>query len=337
MQKGSFASEADNIQGSFLEQVRKKLSPNISLADELAEVLNISRDSAYRRIRGETILSLDEAKIICNKYKLSIDSLLSTNGELVSFYHRVAYHKNFDFDTWLKSILASLDMLKSFPQKEIIYYAKDLPIFHFFQFPRLAAFKIFFWTKTFAPERKMTGEKYDQSLVAKETLTLAERVWDRYSTIPSTELLSYECLNITLRHIEYAFECGSFSDRQEALDLCEDCARMMNNLKSQAENGLKTTVDSTTPGAPFNLYHNEVLIGDNSLLFKLGDKRLTFITHNNFNILSTDDPTFCKLTEEHIDNMLNKGTPISHTAEKERSKFFNVMQKKIDYVKRRIG
>ena len=56
----------ENIQSSFLEKVRSKLPPTISFADELAELLDISRDSAYRRIRGETILSLDEVRDFIN-------------------------------------------------------------------------------------------------------------------------------------------------------------------------------------------------------------------------------------------------------------------------------
>jgi hypothetical protein len=32
----------DNIQSLFLEQIKRKLKPNVSFADELAEILNIS-------------------------------------------------------------------------------------------------------------------------------------------------------------------------------------------------------------------------------------------------------------------------------------------------------
>ncbi|MDH4296849.1 MAG: hypothetical protein OEV74_11250, partial [Cyclobacteriaceae bacterium] len=57
----------NSIQSAFLEQIRKRLRPNVSFADALADALSISRDSAYRRIRGETVLSLDEVKILCNQ------------------------------------------------------------------------------------------------------------------------------------------------------------------------------------------------------------------------------------------------------------------------------
>ncbi len=65
-----------SIQSCFLEKVRKSLPSNISFVDELAENLSISRDSAYRRIRGETVLSLDEVSQICKRFKMSLDEII---------------------------------------------------------------------------------------------------------------------------------------------------------------------------------------------------------------------------------------------------------------------
>jgi hypothetical protein len=55
-------SPDSNIQSAFFDRIRKTIPANVSLVDELAEILDVSRDSAYRRMRGETVLSLDEVK-----------------------------------------------------------------------------------------------------------------------------------------------------------------------------------------------------------------------------------------------------------------------------------
>ena len=78
----------------------------------------------------------------------------------------------------------------------------------------------------------------------------------------------------------------------------------------------------------FDLYLDDVLIGDNTVLIKVGDKRITIITHNNFNLLTTSQESFCELTEDHFKNMVSKSTLISQTAEKERSRFFNKMEER---------
>ena len=65
----------DGIQGGFFQVIKDHLPGHISLVDELADTLEVSNDSAYRRIRGETSLTFDEIAILSIKYGVSIDNL----------------------------------------------------------------------------------------------------------------------------------------------------------------------------------------------------------------------------------------------------------------------
>ena len=53
-----------NYQVLFLEHARSRMPQRIQWAEELAELLNIGIDSAYRRIRGETALTFNEAVVV---------------------------------------------------------------------------------------------------------------------------------------------------------------------------------------------------------------------------------------------------------------------------------
>ena len=81
-----------SIQISFLEKVKEQIPSSISLVNELAELLNVSVDSAYRRLRGDTDLSFEEAILISNKYNVSLDSQRSV--ELGSMADFLAPHFN---------------------------------------------------------------------------------------------------------------------------------------------------------------------------------------------------------------------------------------------------
>ena len=72
------------IQNLFFESIRQRLPGHISLADELAEVLGISNDSAYRRLRGDKKLSVEEMRVLSRKYLVSIDSLFGqSNADVI--------------------------------------------------------------------------------------------------------------------------------------------------------------------------------------------------------------------------------------------------------------
>ena len=316
------------IQPLFLEQLKAKMPPHVSFPDELAEVLNISRDSAYRRIRGETILSLEEVRTLCSHYQLSLDALLAPTQDSISFNHRAINSSTFTFGHWLSSILKNLEMIHQFPQRELIYCAKDMPIFHYFLFPRLAAFKMYFWMKVYHRYQQYENTNFDFNVIPAELMATGERIWKAYSEVPSIEIWSDEVANITSRQLEYALESG-FISKDQSDSLFSDCGGILEKLKRFAEDGSKNGKEKN-----YSLYKNDILIADTTLLFKMGEKRVTFLTYNTMNILTTSEETFCRIIEEYLKNLVNKSILISMTGERERNKFFNRVSDNINIFKK---
>lgn len=311
------------IQPLFLEKIKALLPEHISFPDELAHVLNVSRDSAYRRIRGETLLSLEEVRTICQHYKVSLDLLLAPNTNTISFHHRVINNTSFTFHHWLKSVLQNLEMISQFPQRELVYCAKDIPLFHYFHLPTLAAFKIYFWIKVYNQHPDYKQLTFSDKAVPSELLATAEKVTRLYWDIPSVEIWSEEVANITLRQIEYSIESG-FISKAISAQLRDEYLQLLETLKSYAANGSKNGRDQN-----YVLYKNDILIADTTLLFKMGEKRVTYLTYNTMNILTTSEENFCSTTEAYLNNLVHKSTLISLSGEKDRNKFFNGMLKRI--------
>jgi plasmid maintenance system antidote protein VapI len=320
-----------SIQSSFLEQVKKKLPSNSSFADELAESLNISRDSAYRRIRGETVLSLDEAKILCDQFSVSLDSILGTSSNIVPFQHLVVNNAPKTFEQWLKNMLESLEMIAAFSgEKELVFTAKDVPPFHYFNHPKLSAFKMFFWMKSVLNYPQLQKEKFNPELIAPEYHALGKKIWSTYNKVSSIELWSDETTNVALKQLEFYYESGFFKSSNDALDILNEYQQMLFDIREQAANGNKNN------GGEFKLYKNEILIADNTVMFRMGSKRAVYISHNITELLLTSNEAFCNHTEQFIINLQNRSVLISTTGEKERNKFFNRMEEKIEAVKKRL-
>lgn len=318
---------AENIQSVFLEQIRQRLPKNLSLADELAEVLSVSRDSVYRRMRGETVLSLEEVQKLCNHYKISLDSLLSPSSEIISFHRRSIDAVNFTFEKWQQSLLTNLEMISTFPSYEVIYCAKDIPPFFYYKYRNLSLFKMFFWMKSYHRYPQYADSIYQADLVPPSLLTMGERLWDKYAALPSSEIWSDETFNVTIRQVEFYRDNG-FISLQQAQSLLDEYKVMINDIRHAAARGEKAP-----NGGSFKLYKNEFLISDTTILFKMGDKRVSFITYNTMNILTTSQESFCSETEDYLINIINKSALISTTGEKERNKFFNHTEERIQRAK----
>jgi hypothetical protein len=320
-----------SIQSIFLEQIRQNLPKNLSFPDELAEVLNVSRDSVYRRIRGETILSLEEVKKLCTHYKISLDALLSPSGEVISFWKRRIDPVNFTLEKWLNSILSDLTTMEAAEQKEVIYSAKDIPPPYYFKYPGLTQFKLFFWLKSYQRHPKFEVMRYEPGLVSQQLIDVGKKIWNKYSVIPSSEIWSDETFNVTVRQVQFYYENG-FITLTEARSLIDEYLTMVQEIRSCAAQGAKGE-----NGGAFKLYHNEFLLTDTTFLFKVGEKRIASITYNTMNILTTTQESFCKETEDFLNNVINKSTLISTVGERERNKFFNLVERRIherrDYFK----
>lgn len=321
-----------SVQSLFLEEVKKRLPQHVTFADELAEILSISRDSAYRRIRGDTVLSLDEVSAICKNYKIPLDGILSPTSEMVSFHNRFVTEDDFTFEKWLLSIEHNIDTISTFPNHEMIISAKDVPIFYYFDTADIAAFKMFFWMKSILRYQRYQDESFKPDLVPRNLLALGHRLHDKFIELTRTELWSDDTIHASLRQIEFYHDCGMFSSPSLGAHLCDELLQVMRQIRDLAADGM-----SKEGHRPFNLFKNEILIADNTFLFRMEDKRQIFINHNTLNVLSTTHEMFCLQTEKYLMHLINKATKISGTGEKERMKFFNTIEEKIKVLKKKIG
>ena len=323
-------ASSNSVQSLFLEQVRNRLAPNVSFADELAELLNISRDSAYRRIRGETVLSLDEAKTLHNRFGISLDVLFSDSSEMVTFHRRIVSYKDYTLEKWLNSIHKNLISLQGFEHNEMIFSARDIPLFHYFRIPELSAFKLFFWMKTLVGSPDFERKAFEVEAVPLGLRTVAEKVWTKYSAISSTEIWNEEAIYETLRQIEFYHECGFFSRPDQACSLCDKLIELVDQVQAEASVGVKSH------GGAFNLYNNEILIADNTVFGRMGTRRAVYVNQNTLNLLLTFQEPFCEQTEVYLLNLIKQSTLISKTGERDRNRFFNGMTSRIQAFKERL-
>jgi hypothetical protein len=118
------------IQLQIFQHIKSKLPSNVSMVDEIAQVLEVSTDSAYRRIRGEKPLSLEELYKLCMRYQVSLDQLFKS--ESLIFSGSFIHPSSFRFDQYLQSAIQHLKYMAGFKQRKMYYLCKDIPLFHHF-------------------------------------------------------------------------------------------------------------------------------------------------------------------------------------------------------------
>lgn len=328
-------NKGEGIQLHFFDLIRQHLPAYISMVHEVAEVLEISYDSAYRRLRGEKELSMDELKKLSTIYNISIDTLFNIDRKDTLFNTFTLSHTD-GFEQLLKLISDQLARIQVSDFRELIMVSRDLPIFYFFNFPALAAFKLLFWRKILVNNTLSRDVSFDLANVPADYLAIGNQMLNLYLKIPSVEIWNQETFTRIMQQIAFCSVSGFFRNKQDAVILFEDLTRLINNLQIQAELGAKClpeNLENTVGEAQFNVYTNEIMIIDNIAFAKTGDKETAFLTYNSMDVLVTHDPLFCGMIQSTLARILKTGNHISGTSALERNRFFSQIYEKLEVYK----
>ncbi len=321
-----------NIQNHFILKFKEIIPPSVGLAEEIADILNVSIDSAYRRIRGETELTIEEAYKITKKYAISVDDVFSNQNDTVTFSYTKLTDSEENFESYLNRLLSHLKAINKFENKKIYYVAEEIPIFYSFFSKKLTEFKLFYWQRSVLNIPAYQQKKFEYGIVPERLVDIAHNGYKEYLTIPSSEIWTAETVLTGLKQIQFYFDSGIVS-MNDALELLTEYRAMIDMILNNAGNSRKNISDKNET---FYLYNSEVVLGTNCIYAVMGETKFSYISFNTMNSLTTNNPQFCEETEHWVRNLEKKSTLISGVSEKQRYQFFSIMNKNIDECVQRI-
>lgn len=328
-----------DLQVKIFQYIKAGIAPHVSVADEVASVLDVSTDSAYRRIRGEKKLSLEEIYKLCKHFRLSLDSLLNLGAEGFFFTGTFMQPSSFRYEKYLESLTQNVKVINSFAHKKMYYICKDIPFFHHFHFREIAAFKHYFWMKTIMQSPDFANKKFHVGDFPDELYQLGRQALGYYNNMESVEIWNIENINSTIRQIEFYQDSGLFPDKDEACMLYDALDKLLLHLEAQADLGYKFMADdpSKKRAGAFEMYFNEVILGDNSIVVEMDESKAVFIVHSVINFMLTRDARFAENMHEYVHNLMKKSTLISSVSERERARFFRYLRGRIEKRKQMLN
>lgn len=317
--------DARDLQILLFQQIRQKVPDQSALIDTIAQLLDISADSAYRRMRGETLLDLGETGKLCRQFQVSLDGLFGNMEGKVVFSTPPVNEENFDFAGYLRGILRNMQYFRSFENARLYYECKDIPVFYHFHSRELAAFKYFFWMKYILQQDSFRGKRFSMDEYPDDFFQIGRNILHLYNTIPSVEFWNTESINSTLKQIYYFYETGNISKKSEVRLIFGRMMELYNHFEEIAESGSKTPlpeIDNGAKGETLDVYFNEVLLGNNMIFAKLGASQLTFFNHSGIRYTGTSDLSFGAEILKGLERLTKSSTRLSSINQVQRTAFF---------------
>ncbi len=319
-----------SLQDYLFQRIKETLPPGQTLADAVGDILHLSPDSVYRRIRGEKLLVLEEARELCLHYGISLDGLFHLHENAVVFQRTEIDSTAYDFTSYLRGILLLLQQLDSYSKKSILYLTKGIPLFHILAFRPLLAFRYYFWMRTTFEVPEIAQQKFSIDALPAATEAIARDIHLLYNRLPSVEIWSAESVNSTLMQIDYCRDTGQMTEAQAAA-VTASLRQMLHHLQEQAKWGRKFAPAENPASRKdnFELFYNRLNLGNDIILTTYDGNKTLYVNNDALDYLTCRDEVYCDKMNKKLEAVRRRSTLISSVGEKQRTQFFQSLLAKL--------
>lgn len=323
------------MQKVFINHIKLTLPENLSLIDEIASVLDIGYDAAYRRVNLKTSLTLDESIKLAKHFKISLNKLFETGSQNTVLAERSPIISNLEhLEAYFTKSIENLRPLTKLKSATIIYSAKDIPIFYTLSDCTLNRYKMYVWLKL--ANKEMTQNKVSFEDFAKTVpdslIKKAMELGETYNYISITEFWNDNTINGTLEQVFYYYESQLLSQKS-ALQICDDLDNIINHVEKQT---IQQSILNSQNNATYQLYKSDLLTMSNIIFVKTSFKKTFFIPFTVLEYFKIEHQETCNTMEDFFNRQMTNSKLLVHSGEKDRSLFFNKMLRKIDSLRNRI-
>lgn len=302
------------FQELLLKEIRRKIGDR-SLNDEIANVLNISYDAAHRRTSLKSKFSLEESIALAKNYHISLDEFVENKNQIIATTTKPIRTAT-DLLNYFEESLVLLNAFKSNSKTEVYYSAKDIPFFYTISDSVLSRFKLFVWMNLL--NQKDFMKPFDDFSIEKHAHKSSD-LKILYESLNVTEIWNSTTISSILNQISYYSEIKILS-RDSAILILTELKILIGNIEQKAEND----------ALKFHIYSHELLILNNSILFKNEERSSLFVPYNMFGYMKTDNKSVCDDAFNFFQHQIKNSTSLSFSGQRDRKKFFNIMFEKID-------
>ncbi len=316
---------AQEIQHAFFERILN----TGATAHDLASILHLGLGAVYKRLKGETLLNIQEIALLAEQYELGLDGIFQPQQGRVTFEFPAMRQPVVQLEQYLSGLNDLVQWACQLPGAQLHYSTEEIPIFHYLHFPELCAFKLYMWNRTTWELPEWEDQPFRPEVFAgnRRLEHLRQAIIEGYNRLPSTEIWPTSILKNTLNAIDYCADSGAFTQPDLGPLLRQQIRQLVQHQKEMTKAGLKFSpvVPASPEAAPFTLYHNEIAHTNITVLLEWAGGRMAFTTFDNPNFMYTTDPEFTAYAAGWFTKLRKRALLISKEGEKHRDRFFNLL------------
>ena len=283
----------------LLKEIRRKIGDK-SLNDEIANILNISYDAAHRRTSMKSKFSLEESFVLAKNYSISLDHFMESGNQIIAKKTKPIRTVT-DLLNYFDDALHLLNDFKINPETQVYYSAKDIPFFYTISDSVLSKFKLFVWMNLL--NEKAFMQPFDEFKLERYS-DKSEDLKNLYENLNVTEIWNSTTISSILNQVLFYSEIEILSKETGKLIL-EELKTLIKSIEKKAESN----------NQKFQIFAHDILILNNSILFKNKEKSSLFVPFNMFGYMMTEDKNTCEDALNFFQHQIKNSTSLSFSGQ----------------------
>lgn len=316
--------------------IKQKLPKNVLFTEEIADVLDVSYDASYRRIKGKTSLTFKEAVKLARHYKISLNELYDLPSDNSLLINKNKFQDNIDgLIQFYKELSFYTKTFNETTKTQVIYSAKDIPFYHVKTSNLYWKFRIYVhlnFSNNNVVNNKISFYNFNPKFAAIEE---ADNFRSTFKLTDIVDIWGDTTIDSSLYQIFYFFRTKMLR-KEEALLLCDEIIAIIKNIEAN----VTTHGSHKTPNQKkfkYDLYYSKLLNLNHTIFFKNEHKKGLLMPYGSFSHIKIEDANICDEMDVYLQKQLQLAKKISGEAEMDRKVFFTTMYEKIDQLRHEIN
>ena len=315
----------DNLRSIIAAKVLSNIPPHVKPIDYLMDTLDISRESVYRRIRGDISFTLEEIAKLSVDLEFSIDELVIKDMPTRVFFdlHTTQIQDPSDnFITITQQCFQKTFDMPFVKDSESIMILNHIPFGFIIFFNHLFKFSYYRWMH----QNQESSLKYFYSDITlpEKLIGLQQKAIDNSKKIRNNILIFDSNLFLNLiQEVQYYYKRKLINEDEFHL-LRDDLLRMVDLIEKIAQTGY------CDPESRFNIYLSSLNIESSSRYIKYDNNTISQFFVNSMEPVTVANPYLCTMHKKWLDSMRKYATLITQSNEILQVRYFN---KQRSYIK----
>lgn len=320
-------------QERFFEQIEKRNRKGTSTLHEIMEVLSIQKGAVYKRMNGDTALTVGEMTQLAHHFKISLDSVFN-DKQFVSFLHPFMQTEKTTSLEFFKEFTMFMNPLKNNKGEEFTYLANELPVFYYFSHNYIFNFVIAVWNHLHWEDNELC---IDESIEFKDDVQeMRSTIAKLYYEQPVTEIWNSNMLNNLYQQIIFCVTIRAFKNESFIEKLIKDIEDLIKHLREIALSGVKSKKGMQSESSELKIYLNDFGNYLNMVQYSSENGSGTFIGYDFPQFLRTYNKDFYNFSKDWLNKIKKRSVLISGEGYQYRELFFIKMENDFKYFKERI-